>query len=159
MVKSKNENFEVLCIPAKLSVAHTQSYLLRCLNTLSPSRFWNQCQVLIDFKEKFILDFYTHLPIHLWLQFFSPLSWQPFRSCLIVQIKQNIWKLSCQSLKRQIHKSPTIKISVPVRFNWNKSEVPFLEGREATGQFFSCGRRTLTTWSLPSACSSPGQDQ
>lgn len=32
MVKSKNENFEVLCISAKLSVAHTQSYLLHCLN-------------------------------------------------------------------------------------------------------------------------------
>lgn len=31
MVKSKNENFEVLCISAKLSVAHTHSYLLHCI--------------------------------------------------------------------------------------------------------------------------------
>lgn len=36
--------------------------------------------------------------------------------------------------------------------------MPFLEGREAAGQFFPCGR-TLTTQSLPSACFSPGQAQ
>lgn len=37
--------------------------------------------------------------------------------------------------KRQIDNSPTIKILVPVQFKWNKSEVPFLEGREAAGVF------------------------
>lgn len=42
----------------------------------------------------------------------------------------------CQPVNRQIHNSPIIRISVPPQFNWSKSEVPFLEGREAVRKVF-----------------------